>query len=225
MFNIDIFLVILILILQGGQTVCGVCLTEKNRRRIVATMIVLGLLTVLVGAYAAYRSGEAQAGMVNGGDSFTVAKLVAINGNTAHLLFQQRGDYPLHKVQCSFLDADKYNDWYIRHPPKKPEDKFPGERTYVIEWLPQFGTDTQGTLELSKSGRNNFMFNCVALNGFWVEFMRVRRVKGKWLHAYWVTRSEPKREGKGVNFVNNTILYEADDDYPRKPDGSIDFDY
>ena len=130
MFNIDISLAVLILIFQGGQTVCGVYVTDHNRKRIVATMIVLGVLTVLVGGYVAYRSGEAQAGMINGGDSFTVAKLYSIDGSTAHLSFQQRGDYPLRQVQCTFIDVDKYNDWNIKHPPKRPEDKFPGERTY-----------------------------------------------------------------------------------------------
>src|SRR5260370_29548666 len=84
-FNIDIFLAVLILIFQGGQTVCGVYVTDHNRKRIVATMIVLGVLTVLVGGYVAYRSGEAQAGMINGGDSFTVAKLYSVDGSTAHL--------------------------------------------------------------------------------------------------------------------------------------------
>jgi hypothetical protein len=223
--NIDILLAVLILIFQGGQTVCGVYVTDHNRKRIVAIMIILGVLTVLVGGYVAYRSGEAQAGMINGGDSFTVAKLYSIDGNMAHLAFQQRGDYPLRQVQCTFIDGDKYNDWYIKHPPKRPEGKFPGERTYKIEWLPKFGTDTEGTLGLSKSGRNNFLFNCVAPNGYWVESVHARKVKGKWLQAYWVSRSEPKREGKSVNFANRTILSEADNDYPRKPDGSVDFDY
>lgn len=225
MLNIDIFLAVLILIFQGGQTVCGVYVTDHNRKRIVAIMIVLGVLTVLVGGYVAYRSGEAQAGMITGGDSFTVANLYGIDGNKAHLLFQQQGDYPLRQVQCTFTDIDKYNGWYLKHPPKRPEDKFSGERTYKIEWLPKFGTDTEGILELSKSGRNNFLFNCVAPNGYWVEFMRARKVNGKWLQAYWVSRSEPKREGKSVNFANRTIFSGADDGYPQKPDGSIDFDY
>jgi hypothetical protein len=222
--NIDIFLAVLILILQGGQTVCGVYVTDRNRKKIVALMIVLGVLTVLVGAYVTYRSGEAQAGMINGGDSFTVA-LYAIDGNTAHLLFQQRGDYALRQVQCTFIDTDKYNEWYTKKPPTRPEDKFPGERSYKIEWLPKFGTDTEGTLGVSKSGRSNFLFNCVAPNGYWAEFMHARKINGKWMQAYWVSRSEPKREGISVNFANVNILSEADDGYPRKADGAIDFDY
>jgi hypothetical protein len=42
--NIDLCLAGLILMFQGGQTVCGVYVTDYNRKRIVAIMIVLGVL-------------------------------------------------------------------------------------------------------------------------------------------------------------------------------------
>ena len=225
MLNIDILLVLAIGLLQAGQAVCGVCLTESNRRKIVITMIALGILTVLAGVYAAYRSGEAQAGMISGGDSFAVAKLYSISGNTAHLAFQQRGDYPLREVGCTLIDTDRYNDWYRQHPPQRPEDKFPDDHDYVIGDMPKFGTATKGTLELPPSGKVTFQVNCVAFNGYWLERMNVRKINGQWLQAVIVQRNIPERKGKAVIFAAGPVFTEADDGYPRKPDGNIDWNY
>jgi hypothetical protein len=162
---------------------------------------------------------------ITGGDSFAVAALYGITGNTAHLSFKQSGDYTLHEVSAFFDDLDKYKAWYLKHNPLRAGEKFPGEHTYNLGDLPRYGTSPQGTLELSKTGENNFFFNFVALNGFWAETIHARRINGKWLQALIVTWDDLESNGKGVRSTSRRVYSYADDGYPRKSDGSIDFDY
>jgi hypothetical protein len=223
--DVDILLVVAIAIIQTAITMCGANVSENNRIKIVSTIGGLGVLTIALASYAAYRSGKAQEGIVTGGDSFAIATLYAINGNSAHLAFRHHGDYPLHQVTSVFDDLDKYNAWYKHHIPTRPEDKFPGEHTYKLGDFPRYGVNTQGTLELSNDGKNNFLFNFVALNGYWIEFMHVRRINGKWLHARYVQWNEPKIDGPKTIFTSRTVFTDADDGYPHKKNGDIDWDY
>jgi hypothetical protein len=87
---------------------------KKQRLKIGLIVGCLGLITIALTVATVYRSLQVQAeaqkqsiGFTTGGESFAVAKLYAITGNVAHLLFKQSGDYPLHQVTAIFDDLDK----------------------------------------------------------------------------------------------------------------------
>ena len=123
-----------------------------------------------------------------------------------------------------FFDVDKYNAWASRKL-RGIGAKFPGEHDYNIEYLPRYGIDTEGTVELSVDGKNNFLSNCVALNGFWVEVIHMRQINGKWLQARMVKWRDAKIEGANTVFADRTVLQYADNGYPHKATAEIDWDY
>lgn len=223
--DIDILLVIAIAILQVAMTVCGIYVSDSTRKKIAVVMGVLGLLTVALAAYSAHRSGEVQAGMINGGDSFAFAAFgspLGPTGDRAHLYFRQHGDYPLHGVHASLIDVDKYNAWSQKRTPK--QNRFPGQHDYGPFDLPQNGTDAEEIFDLDKSGRETFQINFVALNGFWIEGLNLRRVNGKWAEAFRISWEDGSPDGKGVNFTLRPVYEYADPDYPRI-NGKTDWNY
>lgn len=104
-------------------------------------------------------------------------------------------------------------------------------RDFQAEWeSPAFGlfhaaAFSTALLPTNSATEPNFLFNFVALNGFWAETVHVRRVDGKWLQAIIVTWNDAKPEGKGVNFTPRRVFSDADEGYPRKNNGEIDWNY
>jgi len=229
--DIDTLVPVAITIASVLMAVLGACVTEKNRWRIVSIISILAVSTVALTWYGAWRTGKVQAGLINGGDSFEVA-LMAFNGTRGHLYFRQKGDYPMREVHAWFLDVDKYNVWYKNHltsltSPNRssPPPRFPGQHEYLIPALPKDGSDVEGYFELEKSGKENFLANFVGINGFWSEYLSVRRINGKWVEACRVNWEDSTPEGKGVNFTQRKIYEYADPEYPLGPDGKIDWNY
>jgi hypothetical protein len=188
MLDIDTLVPVAITIASVLMAVLGACVTEKNRKTIVFVLATFAAITIGLTWYASYRNSKVQVGIATGGDSFEVAFL-SFNGTRGHLYFRQKGDYPMREVHASFMDVDKYNVWYKNHltsltsPTHSPTPHFPSQHDYQIPALPKDGADSEGYFDLDKSGRENFLATFVGINGFWSEFLSVRRINGKWVEA------------------------------------------
>ena len=150
-----------------------------------------------------------------GGDSFVYLSFYAIDGDRAHLLAHQKGDYPLHGATATLSDHERYSEWYMQHNPLKAGDVFPGQHTYPLGDFPVFGAKQLGEFDLDKHGRQNFDVSFAAMNGYWAEFIALRRVKGKWLQAIRVLWQAGHAEGNETNFTLQPVFTYADPDYPR----------
>lgn len=203
---VDLVLVAAIAVIQLVITLYAVIVSIRKRRLRIAFIVgglgLLGIVLTVLAAYRASKSQEEMLGMITGGDSFTFASFYGFDDDQAQLLIRQSGSYPVHGVTAFLSDFDRYNGWYRQHIPLKAGDKFPGEHVYSLGDFPVHGVQSElGRFDLDESGEERFVISFVAMNGYWVEYLQLTRVGGKWLQAFrvsWQGRNIPRCVRHGV---------------------------
>jgi hypothetical protein len=84
--------------------------------------------------------------------------------------------------------------------------------------MPVHASTPLGKYDLSPTGAQNFQASFVALNGYWIEDIRLRRVNNKWFQALRVSRQDITEEMRGgimYNVVKPRVRFEKiDPGYP-----------
>jgi hypothetical protein len=105
---------------------------------------------------------------ITGGNSFCYITFVGIGGGKNALMVFQMGRFPLHGVQARFYDLDKGRDLYTVDFERIPVGQGLLRQDIVLD-------------EKAQGLRVNIFFH--ALNGTWLQALRMRKIGGEWYHA------------------------------------------
>jgi hypothetical protein len=156
-------------------------------------------------------------GQMTGGDSFCYMWIVTLAGKRVPM-FYEVGNYGLYDVHARLVDAESI-----------PRG---GDATTILNTMisseiaigvGSLGSSTVFTkmdqpLTLEEKDYDFSVF-FTARNGFWDEDLRLRRLKDHWAQAIRVHREETKDK----KLVFRLVKERVDRDYPRLPNGTVDW--
>ncbi|MBK6999295.1 MAG: hypothetical protein IPH35_04760 [Rhodoferax sp.] len=150
-------------------------------------------------------------GYISGGES--VCYLMGPNPETdvwTQLLLVHVGRHPLYEVSAQITDLDEFD---------KIKNNLTRENLQRCEFQRNFGNLVVGharylqeSINLGPGNSRRFNIFYIGRNGSFTQLLRCQRVAGTWLFATKVVRSD------------KTFFERVAEGYPRKPDGSVDWD-
>lgn len=133
------------------------------------------------------------AATITGGDSYCYLAFTLGQGpaNSPLLLVSHRGEYPLYDVSIRIVDLKKFDrksgDWTL--------EKAAGTETYLKVGNLSPGQDRiWGKWQLPETDQQDYNVFLSARNGFVTQFIRLRRVNGRWKIATKVFRDFGKQQ-------------------------------
>jgi hypothetical protein len=129
------------------------------------------------------------------------------------LTLVHRGEYPLYDLTVRILDMATFDS--IGRQNDSYSDKVKAEVQSSVSNIAPNQTSMLKTVQLSTTPLSwNLFFN--ARNGFFTEFLRVRRVGNEWKTALKVIRSRSPSK-------NEVLLEKIDSGYPLSKDGHVEW--
>lgn len=144
---------------------------------------------------------------VTGGDSFCRLGLVSINSrnNRASLVAIPTGDFPLYDISFKIFDVEEFEKITLEEPSEVSIDINVGN---IAPGL----TQKVGSINLGSGNEKRYNVFIFSRNGFYTQWIRLKRLGGEWIMATKVMKGETK-------------LYEKiDERYPQDRYGNIDWD-
>jgi hypothetical protein len=223
MVNIRAFLFNPNAIVLLGVIVVAIGIFWRARRS--KTLVLIGALIIAVGAF--WAQGQTRKleikiqakdkeikelndyilSTITGGDSFCRLGLVSINSrnNRASLVAIPKGEYPLYDVSFKIFDVEEFEKTTSEQPAKPSLDFHVGNIAPGI-------TQKTGDIYLGYGNEKRYNVFIFARNGFYTQWIRLKRIGGNWVMATKVTRGDK-------------ILYKnIDDRYPQDRFGNINWD-
>lgn len=155
---------------------------------------------------------------LTGGDSFC---FISFNFQFGYAcpVFVHSGKYTVFDVHARIIDLNRMRQNVARRQPaisdslELPLGELPPGRVKINE-----------RFSISFIDENSQAFNIFfsARNGMWTELLRLRNVNGTWRSAIRVTR-QTSADGSPVT-LREPIFERIDEEYPRKEDGTIDWE-
>ncbi|HXX44879.1 MAG TPA: hypothetical protein VEJ38_09125 [Candidatus Acidoferrales bacterium] len=151
-----------------------------------------------------------------GGNSYCYIDLGNVGDAGGIITAVQQGEFPLHDTDVRIVDVDKWNKL---PQPLNMEEIGSAETDLKIGELSPTSAKMLGNYRFTSGESHSFNIFFSATNGFWTEFLRVRRVDGKWLQAIKVFRPENLGNGRTKNIQ---LLVKVDPKFPRTK-GKVDW--
>jgi hypothetical protein len=152
---------------------------------------------------------------VTGGASFAyiIPSFFDPTHNSPMLTLVHRGEYPLYDLTVRILDMATFDS--IGRQNDSYSDKVKAEVQSSVSNIAPNQTSMLKTVQLSTTPLSwNLFFN--ARNGFFTEFLRVRRVGNEWKTALKVIRTRSPSK-------NEVLLEKIDSGYPLSKDGHVEW--
>lgn len=162
------------------------------------------------------KSNETIASLSTGGDSFCWLAF-SRDGSQALIMAVQHGAYPLRNVSARMVDLQKFKQLVAARP--ITFDNIGEADTYFdVGDLSAGSAKTLSRYTFGNEDKQDFNIFFNAMNGFWTQALRLRRVNGRWHQALKVMRLE-MTESK---WIDKPLFEQVDPEYPRT-NGVVDW--
>ncbi len=157
------------------------------------------------------------AASVTGGESFcylAMASLGVAETNTAILTIVQQGEYPLYDISVNIMDLQAF---------RRANEAGQIEQMGQYQTNLQVGNMSSGSAmpianwQLPDTNEQDYNIFFNARNGFFTQFLRLRRVGGSWKSA-----TKVRKEVIGVD-EPSTLYEQVDSDFPLNDQGQVEW--
>jgi hypothetical protein len=185
---------------------------EESPRWVRRTAAFATLFSAFLAGFAALWISNESAALITGGDSFCYVVNEGVPNPPFPAVVFKSGEYPLYDVHMRIVNLIE---------PFRPLQVSPGSKPFDLGITLQLGDFPIGgaarEIEFplpAKGDRASFNVFFDAHNGFWIENLRLRLVKGEWRKAIQVFRSLPNKK-------EQYLYKETDKGFPTESDGNV----
>ena len=151
---------------------------------------------------------------VTGGTSFCYVAFTLFSPTGARAVAIHQGKFPIYDVNARVVDLNKFRARQTAGQRESADEVLAGDAILEIGNLSPQSAKTLSYIKFTDPVRQNFNIFFSAMNGFWAEEIRLRKIGDDWVHAIRVQRMRGK--------TGKIIFEQVDKRFP-KTNGQVDW--